>query len=180
LRVPENADRLLLINRWLINKEEFAGENNYSKKRLKILDFENCQVGDSTYAFSGQYSFKLDSTKIYSPEIKAPYYELTSKDHAWIRISAYVYPVTDVSNNPISLVAHFVYHRRAYHYYSLDSEKLSLKAGEWNKISFDYLTPEVRKKKDLLKVFFWLRGKQPIYVDDIQVTIYEEKDKINL
>jgi hypothetical protein len=177
MKVPENADKLLLINRSFSNKDEFTNENHYSPKLLTTLDFENRQYGDSTQVFTGHYSFKLDTTTKYSPAIEAPYYKLTDKDHAWIRITAYVYPLTDASHNAFSLVAHFV-NRRAYHYYSLDSEKLRLKPGEWNKITFDYLTPEVRKRKDLLKVYFWFRGKEPIYVDNLQVKVYEEKGEL--
>jgi hypothetical protein len=50
---------------------------------------------------------------------------------------------------------------------------MNLKLNEWNRICFDYLTPEVRRKTDKLKVYIWHRGKGELFVDDLQVEISE-------
>jgi len=50
---------------------------------------------------------------------------------------------------------------------------MNLKLNEWNRICFDYLTPEVRRKTNNLKVYIWYRGKEALFVDDLQVEIFE-------
>jgi hypothetical protein len=167
--------RLLLVQRSFEGPEKFNNENEYNSRLLKKMDFENSDNRDSTLAYSGKYSFKLDSSVIYSPSVEAPYYELTQKDHAWVRVSAYIYPPEDIQANPFSLVIHFTHKGYAYKYTTYDSEKMKLEPGKWNKISFDYLTPEVRRASDNLKVYFWMRGKEPVYIDDLQVDIFDKK-----
>lgn len=105
------------------------------------------------FAFSGKKSVLLDSSNIYSPVIEASYREITDQDHAWIRACAYIYPTGSVKTNSFSFVIHFEHNGYAYKYKAFDSEKMNLKLNEWNRIYFDYLTPEVRRKTDNLKVY---------------------------
>jgi len=57
----------------------------------------------------------------------------------------------------------------------IDSEKLNLKLNAWNELKMDYLTPEVRKKDDQLKAYFWLRGKQLLQVGAIWIAVFEKR-----
>jgi len=175
MSVTDEDKKLLLINRSFDGNENFKNENEYNVKVLKKLDFEQTEKKDSTLAYSGKYSFKLDSSTIYSPAIEYPYFEITKKYYAWIRVSAYIYPTKDIIKNPFCVVAHFNHKDYPYKYKTFDSEKMILELNKWNKISFDYLTPEVRSKKDNLKVYIWNKGKEPIFVDDLQVDVYEKK-----
>jgi hypothetical protein len=165
----------LLIDRSFDGSEHFLNENEYSSKTLHKLDFEKSEKSDSSFANTGKYSFRLDSLTVYSPSIEAPYYEITNKDHAWIRVIAYIYPCFDVISNPFSIIVQFSHNEYAYKYKAYDAENMKLEVNKWNKISFDYLTPEVRKKSDKLKAYIWLRGKKPVYVDDLQLEICEKK-----
>lgn len=171
-----NEDKkLLLISRSFDGIEKFNNPEDYKSKLVKKLDFEKDENKVNTFSHSGKYSFRLDNSKIYSTSIETPYYSLTKKDHAWIRVSAYVYPTQNLISNPLSLVIHFNHNDYPYKYMAFDLEKMNLKLNEWNKVSFDYLTPEVRKDDDNLKVYFWFRGNQPVYIDDLQVNVSEEK-----
>jgi len=51
---------------------------------------------------------------------------------------------------------------------------MDLQLNQWNKITFDYLTPEVRRKDNLLKIYFWNRGTGQIFIDDLQVEVFEK------
>ena len=175
MHATEEDKKLLLIKRSFDGTEIFNNEDEYRSKFLKKLDFEVSEKKDSTEHYSGKYSFKLDSLTIYTPSIESPYYEITNKDHAWIKVTAYVYPTKDIVNDPFCLAVHFNHHGYAYKYYTYNSEKMKLELNKWNKIIFNYLTPEVRKKSDSLKVYLWNRGKTTIFVDDLQVDIYEKK-----
>jgi hypothetical protein len=171
----EDDKKLLLIQRSFDGSENFSNESEYKSKILKKLDFENSEKKDSTMSYSGKYSLKLDSANIFSSTIEAPYFELTNKGHAWIRVTAYVYPTKDIIADPFSLVVHFVHNGYPYKYYTFDSPNMKLELNKWNKIKFDYLTPEVRRDKDKLKVYFWNRGKGTFFIDDLQVEIFDKK-----
>ncbi len=171
----EEDKKLLLIKRSFDGVETFENEKEYSSKLLRKLDFENSAKRDSTVFYSGRYSFKIDSSEIYSPGIESPYYEITNKDHAFVKVTAYVYPTADIVSDPFSLVVQFVHNNNIYKYIAYDSENMNIQTNKWNKITFDYLTPEVRDKRDFLKVYFWHRGRHPVFVDDLQVDIFERK-----
>lgn len=175
--VNEGKKKLLLINRSFDAKEQFTDIDEYKKKILEIKDFDSLQYDKiiTQYSFSGKVSYQLNEKRIYSPAIEATYSEITDHDHAWIRGSVMVYPLTEIKSNPSSLVICFEHNGHAYKYKSLDFEQLQLKLNNWNKVSFDYLTPEVRNKKDKLKVYVWHRGKEKIFIDDLKVEVFELK-----
>ncbi|MFZ4399863.1 MAG: hypothetical protein ACOYO1_07505 [Bacteroidales bacterium] len=165
---------LLLVYRSFDGSEQFSNEKEYTSKKHFKMDFENADCPDSTYAHSGKYSFCINSFSIYSPPIEVPYCDLTKKEHAWIRASAYIYPVFE--SNSLSLVIHFTHNNIIYKYMKLDTEGLNLKINQWNKINFNYLTPEIIQKNDKIRIYFWLRGKNPVYIDDLQVEVFERND----
>ena len=170
----EENKKLLLIKRSFDGKETFSNEAGYVSRLLRKREFEDLQTKTSTrFALSGKKSVLLDSSTIYSPVIEASYREITDHDHAWIRASVYIYPTVDLKTNPFSFVIHFEHNGYAYKYKAFDSEKMNLKLNEWNRICFDYLTPEVRRKTNNLKVYIWYRGKKALFVDDLQVEIFE-------
>ncbi len=172
----EEDKKLLLIKRSFDGKENFINEEEYNRKLLQKREFENLKTKISIrFVLSGKKSVLLDSSNIYSPVIEASYREITDQDHAWIQASAYIYPTGNINTNPFSLVIHFEHNGYAYKYKAFDSEKMNLKLNEWNRICFDYLTPEVRRKTDNLKVYIWHRGKGELFVDDLQVDIFEPK-----
>ena len=76
-----------------------------------------------------------------------------------------------MSESPGSMVITFNHNGGNYKYRALDLEGLSLVPNQWNPIEMNYLTPEPRKKTDLLQVYYWHRGQQPVYVDDIRIDI---------
>jgi len=175
LHATEEDKKLLLFKRSIYGSMGFTNEHEYTSKEFARLDFEDAERKDSTLYHSGNYSFRLDSTCIFSPGVEAPYHDLTGGDHAWIRISAYVYPTKDAGTDPFSLVVHFMHRSSPYNYLTYDSDKMNLEVNTWNRITFDYLTPEVRRKNDRLKLYFWHRGKAPVFLDDVQVIIFEKK-----
>jgi hypothetical protein len=176
LNISDKEKELLLINRSFDGGEKFTNEKEYNLVLQKELNFENFKNATSSFAFSGKYSFKIDDSIIYSPTIEIPYSKLTTKDHAWIRVSANIYPTSDSKKNPFSMVVHFTNKGWAYKYRSYDSEKYNLMSNKWNKIQFEYLTPEVRRKSNPLKVYLWNRSKMPIYIDNLNISVFEKKD----
>ena len=54
-------------------------------------------------------------------------------------------------------------------------ESKNLKIGEWNKVTFRYLTPEVRKKEDLFKTYFWNRSKNVVRIKNFKIKTFTPK-----
>jgi len=177
--VPDGAERLLLVNRSQEGTDRFSDEDNYRKEFSIIQDFEDSNaVGiTSEYSWSGNSSFQSDSNRIFSPPIQAEFSDIIKSDHAWIKTTAHVLPVADPKLYPFSIVIHFQHKGHPYKYRTLNSEDLNLELNRWNEISFYYLTPEVRRKKDKLKVYLWNRGQGMVYLDNLTVEIYEQKEK---
>ncbi len=167
--------KLLLIDRGFGGPEHLANKEDYTYHFLTKIDYENTTKKDATVANSGHYSFKMDSTTTYSPFIECPYKDMTKKDHLWIIVTAYVYPTMDVVKNPFNLTVCFVYNNSNYKYNTFNSDKMNLELNKWNKITFEYLTPEIRTKSDKLRVFFEHKGNETFYIDDVQVDYYEKK-----
>jgi len=173
LSVTEEDKKLLLINRSFDGSESFEHAEDYTCRLLKRLDFENDGVkSPDTTSMMGKVC-RLDTQREYSPAIEVPYKEITQKDHVFLKVSVSVFIGEEV--NPFSLVIHFTHKGHAYKYYTVDAEQLQLKKGQWNTISHLYLTPEVRRLSDPLKAYVWYRGKEALFIDKLQVEVYEKK-----
>lgn len=171
----EKDEELLLVNRSFAGPTKFTNEANYQKRDLEIINFEQQYGTDTGFAFEGKCSFKLDSNHIYTPVIETKFKQLTLKDHAWLRAKVMVYLPATIKQAKFSVVFHFENRGNAYGFAGFDSEYMTLKAGQWNAIEADYLTPEVRSVNDKLKVYLYQRGKEEVYVDNFMVEVMEQK-----
>ncbi len=175
---PED-EKLLMVNRSYDGTMQFKNPEDYTSRILQVYDFEAVVKHDTAFAKSGKYALKLDSTTIYSDNTEAAYSQLTTQDHAWIKVSAWIYPTDSIQKIPFTLACHFNHKGYPYHFMSIDFEKTNtIIPNTWNKVTFDYLTPEVRNASDNIKIFFWNRGKLPVYIDDMKVEVFEKKNEM--
>ena len=171
----QKNDKYLLVKRSFVGVERLDNPEKYYKKLSRILKFnKNTSVHAGLTALQID-RFQLDSLNIYSPAIEIPYSKLTKKDHAWIRVTVDVYPISEVATNTLSFVTHFLHNEFPYKYSPIDATKFKVKPNQWNKVSYYYLTPEVRNSSDALKVFVWNRGKGITYIDNLKIEVFEEK-----
>ncbi len=171
----QKNDNYLLVNRSFVGVERLDNPENYYKKLSRILKFnKNTSVHTGLTALQID-RFQLDSLNIYSPALEIPYSKLTKKDHAWIRVTVDVYPISEVATNTLSFVTHFLHNTFPYKYSAMDATKFKIQPNQWNKVSYYYLTPEVRNSSDALKVFVWNRGKGITYIDNLKIEVFEEK-----
>jgi hypothetical protein len=171
---------LLLVERSTESIETLVDEESYSHRTIASYTFETLPQGwpelrDTTHAFEGSNSFKLDAKNIYSPAIEIPFDNLTSNYYCWLRASAWIYKPDHSLEDESLLVIHFNYEGRAYKYraVSFKNQGIEFIPGEWNRISVDYMTPEVRTLKDPVKVYLWHRGQGEIYVDNFMLEVFE-------
>jgi hypothetical protein len=178
-----DADReLLLIDRSEETKEYFADEDKYQKKSLPVIDYENMNDPNNQsivdrIAFSGKFSYRLDSLTLWTPALRIPYKDITSEDHAWIRVGVHIFPTDTNELNSAHLVVDFDHKGKMYKYraFTFNDFNQEVIPGKWNLLTYDYLTPEVRTPDDLLEVYVWNTGKSACYVDDITVDVFEKK-----
>ena len=69
----------------------------------------------------------------------------------------------------------FHHNNKAYKYRTAGLDSTTAIRGAWNKITLDYLTPEVLSVNDDLKVYVWHRGKVPVALNDMLVEVFEPK-----
>jgi hypothetical protein len=175
-----DADRkLLLVVRPADAVDELKNESDYKKRIAVIYDFENNQdqgiLINKDTVFEGKSSLRLDENHPFSPAFEMSFREITNKDHAWLRAEVQVFPLTEVKDNMASLVITFQHKGEAYNYraVSISLASYAMKPGLWNKMRMDYLTPEVRSKDDTVKIYFWLQGKMPVFIDNLTVQIFD-------
>ena len=81
-----------------------------------------------------------------------------------------------MEDNPADIVIHFSHRGEVYGYrdYSLEKNKYVL--GQWNKITVQYLTPEIiLSENDSIIAYVLLKGKKPLYIDDIYIEAFEKR-----
>lgn len=180
--VSSEDQKLLLVNRWLEGDEHLKDESGYKSRILTAIDFENPterfrKYCHSDFVYSGDSAFRFDSSLLYFNVYEKSFEALTNYDHAWIRVEFYVYPSSKFEQKDFSLVMQFSHKTKAYKYRGENLVPLlknkTLVADSWQKVSFDYLTPEVRSEKDELKIYFWNKGRGQLLMDDISVRIFE-------
>ncbi|KAF0202112.1 MAG: hypothetical protein FD170_2083 [Bacteroidetes bacterium] len=162
----DKLDELLLVERSTESRDTFKHKDRYEKRSL---------FGPSPVSSDTTGALKLNGLNPYAPGPEIAYSDLTSFDHAWIYASVEVFIPESYQGQLPRLVAAFHHKGEAYKYRSETISPDSLKPGDWNTISFYYLTPEVRTPHDNLKVYVWQREPSTIYIRNFNVEVWETK-----
>lgn len=172
--VTEAEKRLLLVERSLTAVEQFNNRDLYFLKNTVIIEASDTLLP----AIDNINKYKiLNQNDLFTPAYYLNFNEITNADHVFFVITAMVYPIHSITENPFSLVATFEHKSQPYKYRATDSETLAktLKLNEWNTIEMIYLTPEVRSVYDRFAIYYWLRGSKDLIVGPIKIEIFEPK-----
>jgi hypothetical protein len=181
-----SIENLLLIDREGGGPAKMPENVPYNVKTLKLNDFESADKktrgsASNKVSRSGDYALKMDSNVNYAATFTIPYKEITDQYYAWIRTTLWVYPLKNVEKTKVMVVVSFQHKNKNYKYRAFwiggEEEDRMLVANQWNKVTFDYLTPEVRSEKDKLAIYLWNRGEEEIYFDDLLIEACEEESK---
>jgi hypothetical protein len=180
LRTNATAEdrELLLVRRPLTALEKFEDEASYRHRLLYREDFSQEDHPDFDFSRSapgqeGVPTLVLDSLRPFSPAYEIAFRDLTTEDHAWLRARARVYLPEGFTGPDPLLVVTFAHKGENYKYRTSENYEIELEAGRWNTIEFDYITPEVRRRSDKLQIYLWHRDTQEVFLDHVQVEIYE-------
>jgi len=181
----DNQNYFYRAEKIILSREEWKEVSyEYDKPKLqndgdvlKIYWWNKDEADDleiADFKVDSKERFILKKEDLYSNSLKYTFQELTSTDHAWIRVKAKIQAKKLKNNQQFYLVASFHHNDVPYSY---RAEEIELKNDEWFNIQFDYLTPEVRSKDDVLKTYFWNRDEIPYLV--ISDWVVEEFEKLN-
>jgi hypothetical protein len=183
--VPPNAADLLLLDRVEASQiKVFSDSSNYYPgKTIAYSGFESpTETKGGSYvsdtAYSGKYAYLITDKDAHAPAIKLPFSDFCKGEYAWIHITMMVKPLGDFEKLEAIPYACFLNSKdKAYKWESFDVKSdTSFRVGQWNKVSFDYLTPDVRTPNDNFCVSLWLAGGGPVLVDDFRAVAYIKKE----
>lgn len=179
--VPKGARDLLLVERQATAYEKMPSDTSHLKRSILFeswLGTDSIQTNQQMIAWpdeSYERVAQLDSANIYTVPFEVAMEDVTKKEYAWLRISAEIYVPEGPGTEMPLLVTHFNYKEKPYKYTTTENQVPNLKKGEWQRVTLDYMTPEVRTSDDKLKVYLWYRGKGPVYARSLEIIRYEPK-----
>ena len=161
-------------------KETMDDGRNYTRRILLLQSFETVDPKEAANfvtepVHTGKYSYRVDSAMQFSPGLRAAPGRISSLDDYWIRATAWVYPTSDSLETLANLVITVVHNGEHLKYRSLPLEEQGLLPNQWQQVTMDYEIPYIRdKENDQVQVYFWYRGKKELFVDDLEVYVFEE------
>jgi len=172
IQATEADKTLLLIERPYDGREVFANQEKYQLHFSFTNNYDEDEFIDTVCDNKVVRGILLHEGCIFSPDIEIPFYELCHTDHAWIRVTVNVFPVTDLEITSFSVIAQFNYKEWAYKYRGFDSKNMNIETRKTNEIVIEYLTPEVRTVSDKFKTYIWFQGTGMLLVESIKVEAF--------
>ncbi len=170
--VKPEEEKLLLVKRSYWGKELFEHRENYRPKEVQNLTFDEGGTQVQTDS-TGRKFYRVTDDEIYILTRAIPYNSLTGKDHLWVEVQFDLrYPEGFDGPWPCAVI-NMDHKDGSYGYYAPEIKPDSLHHG-WQSYRFDYLTPEIRNRKDKLKFYIWKRGKKGFEMDNFKVTVFEK------
>ncbi|MFT4524733.1 MAG: hypothetical protein ACI9FU_001350 [Granulosicoccus sp.] len=159
----EDRDLLLVKRAFTLDGEILDRPERYTQTPWVLRTFEDQEGGVIT----------LSSENLFSPAEERPFGQLTSKNHAWVRVTAMVLKMDSIESTTPAIVMHFSHKDKPYKYVAHNWPKEALNVGEWASLSKDYLTPEVRSINDPIKIYVWNQGGGNYQVDDLKIEVFQ-------
>jgi hypothetical protein len=163
--------------------EEYVhDESKFNTRTYEALGFEEQEMRDAhgptitdAQKFGGSYSYKMDSTFIYSPGVNAEMPALDAIKGSWIRATCQVYPTAEYWEKPAAIVLTFESMGKVFKYRAIEMDSMKVKPFQWNEMKLECIIPNRRYDDDMLKVYMYNHGKGDLYVDDLKVEILDPK-----
>jgi hypothetical protein len=167
--VPENSDKIKLINRDFSGINILEDRSNYTEKILVNRPFD----GEPDFIVTeGETKFyRINSEFEYSLGQKIPVKNVLSRDHAWIEFS-FDYKISEGNCEQQPALAMALERKEgSYGYMNYSFPKDSTKT--WQKFKAAYLTPNIRNSNDVFNYYIWNPGKCFIDIDNLKISVME-------
>lgn len=165
----EEQRKLLLINHDLPEEDFDIQKSNQLIHLTKKIYYQNI---NST---SGQkeYHFLLNSSKEYSPKLSASYQDITDKSYVWIKAACYIKgDSVQLAKSKIDLCT-MMSHSGYSFKFRTKSVTIHQKSDSLFFVELNYITPELRTRKDSVHVFMWNKEKQNLKIDSLYYEVWE-------
>lgn len=171
--VSDADKQKLLIYRDFSGKMELTNPQDYQKSVLIDDNFdEPGKKGIQTE--DGNSFYRLAEDQEFYPIFETPYRELTQKDHVWVKASMDVrFP--DDFQGPLPCFVMTMERREGSYRYFAPEIKIDSNYNQWNRIEWEYLTPEIRNTRDRFKCYIWKRGKDGFDIDNVKLELFKKK-----
>lgn len=167
--IPENSDKIKLINRDFSGINVFEDKSNYTEKILVNRQFDS--EPDYIVTEGEKKFYRINSEFEFSLGQKIPMNYLISKDHAWIEFN-FDYKITEGQCDQQPALAMALERKEgSYGYMNYSLPKDTTK--QWNHFNAVYLTPAIRNKNDVFNYYIWNPGKCYIDIDNLKISIWE-------
>ena len=178
----KEKDQFLLESDSSLAPEQLINIDKYAQKSIINHTFEPINGNlpwpcSKAFAHHGESSFRLDSLCRFSSGLTDKFRNITQKEFAWLRATGNVYFTGDSRELNCCLVMTFLRKGKPHKYKMLTLESLSLKSSQWNTVTMDYLSPPDIFPNDTLQVYFWYRGNNEVYIDDLEISLFEPKEE---
>jgi hypothetical protein len=181
-KISEEDRKYMLVQRPFTAIETLTNEGDFNRSVIQHFEFEIPPAGDeqnydTTYAYTGNMSFRMDGNREFSPTLRKEFRDLSDNYYGWVRASVWVYPIADPMENEARLVIAFRHRGQNYKYkgFSMNADTVNLQLNQWNLITADYMTPELLSRSDELEVYVWYNGKENIWIDDLKIEFFDPK-----
>jgi hypothetical protein len=159
--VPKDAKKLLMINRPSVQKTNPESIEDYEKTGSLIIE----------------KNIEFDENQEFVDFTKTPFEKVTTKDHAWIKVSGKSTIIVQGELEDFLMVTCFTHDDQKYQYvaWSPTEMKSYSKDNKTNYFEFWYLTPEVRSPKDKFIFEIWNRAKSHAKIEDLRIETFTKK-----
>jgi len=177
--VSEQDRSLLMVERSVTAKDSLLISPDLNQKPLLDLAFDNEKIksGDSAAPtpYQGQGMFRMSKEVAFSPGIKTTYNAISNEYYFYLKASVYVYGYNEDIYEKLRLVITTTTVDKKelkYRAFSFKGADLKFIPGTWNKLSFDYLTPEVFTKEEIIQSYVWYAGEGVVWIDNFKIDAY--------
>jgi len=179
--VPKGAEKYLLVERQTTAIEKMPEDTSHLVRSLlyevwlgTTADQDNRMQIEWPDESLEAVAF-MDVEHPYTRAFELGFREVTIEEYAWLKINTEIYIPDSVEAEAPMLVTQFNYKGKPYKYTTTEYLGPKVKRGEWEIITMDYMTPEVRTEDDELKVYLWYRGKGQVYARSMEIIKYEPR-----
>lgn len=172
-KATEQDKALLMIYRDFSGKMELTNPQDYQKMELVDDNFDE-NGKDNVVNEDGNNFYRFKDSQEFYLLFESQYRELTQKDHFWVKTSFDIrYP--EGFDGPLPCFVMTMERKEGSYRYFAPEIRVDDSQGQWMRVEYEYLTPEIRNTHDRFKCYFWKRGKVPFDVDNIKIELFKKK-----
>jgi hypothetical protein len=160
--VTDQDKNLLSVYRDFQEDYTFKEEDKYKEIFNKIIDFSE-ENDSSTYLFT--------KDNVYFPMLEQPFESFTDKNHLWVKVNLRFKSGNTPDGKLPILICSIQREEGEYGYYARTIQ--SKLTADWRGYQQYYLTPNLRNKKDRLKIYLWNKDGINCEIDNLVISIFE-------